>query len=121
MSQTSPPAGGANIVQASWSQAAAARALLARTAELPGSKHELLAVLSEYRAALFAFAVENDKPCWGRRIRPEQLTRTTGLTAASTDAASARLPMLPGRVDVLRGRPAIICELDRGSAGGAAQ
>jgi hypothetical protein len=37
------------------------RDLLARTAELPGSKRELLAVLNEYRAALFAFAAESDR------------------------------------------------------------
>ena len=32
---------------------AAARDLLARTAELPGSKRDLLAVLGEYRRAVF--------------------------------------------------------------------
>ena len=35
---------------------ASARELLARTAELPDSKRELLHVLSEYRAAVWAFA-----------------------------------------------------------------
>ena len=40
---------------------AAARELLARTAELPGSKRELLSVLGEYRAALFAFAAQGDR------------------------------------------------------------
>jgi hypothetical protein len=39
----------------------AARDLLARTAELPGSKRELLAVLNEYRAAVFAFAAQRDR------------------------------------------------------------
>jgi hypothetical protein len=37
---------------------AAARELLARTAELPSSKRDLLTVLTEYRNILFAFAVE---------------------------------------------------------------
>jgi hypothetical protein len=39
--------------------AAAARELLGRTAELPNSKRELLAVLTEYRAALFALACKD--------------------------------------------------------------
>jgi hypothetical protein len=37
---------------------AAARELLARTAELPSSKRDLLNVLTEYRNILFALAVE---------------------------------------------------------------
>jgi hypothetical protein len=39
---------------------AAARELLVRTAELPRTKRELFAVLSEYRAAVHAFAVGTD-------------------------------------------------------------
>jgi hypothetical protein len=35
---------------------ASARDLLARTAELPDTRRELLDVLSEYRAAVWAFA-----------------------------------------------------------------
>jgi hypothetical protein len=42
-----------------------ARELLSRTAELPSSKRDLLAVLTEYRRALVALAVE---PGIGRRI-----------------------------------------------------
>jgi transcriptional regulator with XRE-family HTH domain len=38
----------------------AACELLARTAELPTDKSELLAVLSEYRVALFNLAIEDD-------------------------------------------------------------
>jgi hypothetical protein len=95
--QTPPPADGTDISQAFLSQVAAARELLARTAELPSSKRELLAVLSEYRAALFTFAVENDKPRRGRRVAA-----------------------LTGRVDVLRMHPAVICEMARVSAGGTA-
>jgi hypothetical protein len=40
--------------------AAAARELLGRTAELPNSKRELLAILNEYRAALFALVCKDD-------------------------------------------------------------
>jgi hypothetical protein len=40
--------------------AAAARELLGRTTELPNSKRELLAILNEYRAALFALACQVD-------------------------------------------------------------
>jgi hypothetical protein len=40
--------------------AAAARELLGRTTELPNSKRELLAILNEYRAALFALACKDD-------------------------------------------------------------
>jgi hypothetical protein len=47
---TPPPAGNADHV-------AAARALLARTAELPATRRELMNILSEYRAALFTFAI----------------------------------------------------------------
>lgn len=39
-----------------------ARDLLARAAELPGRKRDLLAVLSKYRAALLALATECDQP-----------------------------------------------------------
>jgi hypothetical protein len=97
-SQTPPPASGTDIGQAFRFQVAAARELLARTAELPSSKRELLGVLSEYRAALFTFAVENDEPRLGRRV------------AALTD-----------RVDVLRMHPAVICEMACVSAGGTAR
>jgi hypothetical protein len=96
-SQTPPPASSTDIGQSFWSQIAAARELLARTAELPSSKRELLAVLSEYRAALFTFAVESDKPRRGRR---------TAVPA--------------GHVDVFRMHPAVICEMARVSAGGTA-
>jgi hypothetical protein len=114
MTQTRQPAPGiAEIIPTPRSLVATTRELLARSVELPGSKRELLAVLSEYRAALFAFAVENDKPCWGRRIRPEQLTRATGLAAARIDAACAGVPALTGRADVLRRQPAISCEVTR--------
>ena len=41
---------------------AAARELLLRTAELPNGKRELLAVLGEYRRALFALAGRGDAP-----------------------------------------------------------
>jgi hypothetical protein len=41
---------------------AAARDLLARTAELPGSKRGLLAVLGEYRRALFDLVAESEAP-----------------------------------------------------------
>ena len=40
----------------------AAQDLMARTAELPDGRHELLAVLGEYRRALFTLAVENYPP-----------------------------------------------------------
>jgi hypothetical protein len=43
-------------------QVAAARELLARTAELPGTRRELMNVLSEYRAALFALAIASGQP-----------------------------------------------------------
>jgi hypothetical protein len=36
----------------------AARELLARTAELPDTRRELMNILSEYRAALFSFAID---------------------------------------------------------------
>lgn len=63
MTQTSQPAAG-NVegIQSPHLLVAAARELLGRTAELPGSKRGLLAVLSEYRTALFALAAEADKP-----------------------------------------------------------
>jgi hypothetical protein len=95
--QTPPVGGCADVVQTFRSQVAAARELLARTAELPSSKRELLTILNEYRAALFAFAVENDDPRRGRR--------RAALTC---------------RVDVLRMHPALICEMARVSAGGTA-
>jgi len=56
-----PAADDTGTVQTSYILISAARELLSRTAELPGSKHELLAVLSEYRAALFDFATESER------------------------------------------------------------
>jgi hypothetical protein len=50
---------------------AAARELLARTAELPSSRRDLLNVLTEYRNILFAFAVE------GHQRRGNELSRHT--------------------------------------------
>jgi hypothetical protein len=41
--------------------AESARELLARTAELPGSKRELLMLLNEYRATVYAFAAAADE------------------------------------------------------------
>jgi hypothetical protein len=58
---TSPLAHAAGSIPAPRFGVSAARDLLARTAELPDSKRELLAVLSEYRAAVFAFASESDR------------------------------------------------------------
>jgi hypothetical protein len=60
---TAPPAAAdhARSVQVPRFDAASARELLARTAELPGTKRELLDVLSEYRAAVFAFAFSGDR------------------------------------------------------------
>jgi hypothetical protein len=46
------------VIQVSCVLVSSARELLARTAELPDSKRELLAILSEYRAALYAVAVQ---------------------------------------------------------------
>lgn len=40
---------------------AAARDLLARTAELPATRRELFTVLSEYRAAVYALAIRPDR------------------------------------------------------------
>ena len=58
MIQTAQPAAPeAEIIRTPHFHAAAARELLARTVELPSSKRELMDVLSEYRAALFALAV----------------------------------------------------------------
>jgi hypothetical protein len=56
----SPPPGGddAEVIRTYRFDVAAARELLARTAELPGTKRELLKVLNEYRAAVFAVAFE---------------------------------------------------------------
>jgi hypothetical protein len=56
-----PAASDAEAVRTWHLNVAAARQLLIRTAELPDSKRELLDVLSEYRAALFAFAVGSSK------------------------------------------------------------
>jgi hypothetical protein len=54
---TISPEGEPETVQVSASLVAAARDLLARTVDLPGSRSALFAVLSEYRAAVHAFAV----------------------------------------------------------------
>jgi hypothetical protein len=48
-----PPPSGGNA-----DRLAAARELLARTAELPDTRRELMNILSEYRAALFSFAID---------------------------------------------------------------
>ena len=53
----SPAATGTPPPAASPDHLASARELLVRTAELPDTKRELLHVLSEYRTALFTFAV----------------------------------------------------------------
>jgi hypothetical protein len=53
-----PGAGDVDAVRTRRFHVDAARELLVRTAELPGSKRELLRVLREYRVALHAFAVE---------------------------------------------------------------
>jgi len=47
-----PPSG--NVGHRGADHVAAARELLARTAELPDTRRELMNLLSEYRAALFA-------------------------------------------------------------------
>lgn len=51
---------------------AAARQLLIRTAELPNTKRELLDVLSEYRAALYAFAVGSSRATPRSLLRPPE-------------------------------------------------
>jgi hypothetical protein len=56
-----PPAQNPPPLPTPHSLAAAARELLARTAELPGSKRDLMAVLSEYRAVVHAFAAAADR------------------------------------------------------------
>lgn len=56
-----PAADDAGINQTPRSVIDAARDLLARTVDLPRSKRQLVAVLSEYRAALFDLAAEGDK------------------------------------------------------------
>jgi hypothetical protein len=63
---------------ASVDRVAAARELLVRTAELPDTKRELLDVLSEYRTALFAFAVSGAKPAATASMRrgPPDTART---------------------------------------------
>ena len=55
----SPPSGNADHRAAD--HIAASRDLLARTAELPDTRRELMNVLSEYRAALFAFAIDYER------------------------------------------------------------
>jgi hypothetical protein len=54
------PSGGTGPAETPGSLITAARDLLARTAELPASKRGLHAVISEYRAAVFAFTTETD-------------------------------------------------------------
>jgi hypothetical protein len=57
--RTPPPSTGSSEVSpADRLPMTAARELLARTAELPSSRRELLEVLTEYRNALFACAIE---------------------------------------------------------------
>jgi hypothetical protein len=57
--RTPPPSTGpSEVPPADRLPMTAARELLARTAELPGSKRELLEVLTEYRNVLFACAIE---------------------------------------------------------------
>jgi transcriptional regulator with XRE-family HTH domain len=53
--------GEASTVQTPRALIAAARDLLARTAELPASRRDLHAVMSEYRAVVFAFTTEADR------------------------------------------------------------
>jgi hypothetical protein len=55
------PAGDDAVTHTESFDATAARELLARTAELPATKRELLDVLSEYRAAVFAFAFQEGR------------------------------------------------------------
>jgi hypothetical protein len=57
--------------QAQRARVGAARDLLARTFELPASGRDLLAVLSEYRAALHAFTTDHD-------VRPGSGVRAPG-------------------------------------------
>ena len=56
-----PAADNAGGAQATAVLVATARELLARTAELPDNKRELLSVLGEYRTALYAFATQGDR------------------------------------------------------------
>jgi hypothetical protein len=53
-----PPPPSCDADRQAEDQIAAARELLARTAELPDTRRELMKILSEYRAALFTFAIE---------------------------------------------------------------
>jgi hypothetical protein len=53
-----PPPPGGNADRCAADHIAAARELLARTAEFPDARRELMNVLSEYRAALFCFAID---------------------------------------------------------------
>jgi hypothetical protein len=55
-----PPPPGGNADHRAEDHIAAARELLARTAELPDTRRELMNILSEYRAALFCFATDAD-------------------------------------------------------------
>jgi hypothetical protein len=57
-----PPVAGGCTSQAQRARVGVARDLLARTVELPASRRDLLAVLTEYRAALHAFATHHDQP-----------------------------------------------------------
>jgi hypothetical protein len=59
MNRTPPPSTWqSEVPPADRLPVAAARALLVRTTELPSSKRELLDVLTEYRNALFACAIQ---------------------------------------------------------------
>jgi hypothetical protein len=53
-----PPPPPSNAGHRAEDQVAAVRELLARTAELPDTRRELMNILSEYRAALFSFAID---------------------------------------------------------------
>jgi hypothetical protein len=53
-----PPPPPSNADHQAEDHIVAARELLARTAELPNTRRELMNILSEYRAALFSFAID---------------------------------------------------------------
>jgi len=57
----SPPPPSGNTDHRAPDHIAVARELLARTAELPDTRRELMNILSEYRAALFAFAIDYER------------------------------------------------------------
>ena len=85
----SPTAIGTPPPAASPDHVAAARDLLARTAELPDTKRELMKVLSEYRAALLP------SPCQVPGVETaREMARATATTAGFRAAGST----FPGRV-----------------------